>query len=284
MPFISPTHSGSSPSSASSSALSYRSAFPAIRFRRTKCGRSSTRARRWPFWVLRCSRCVLDTLCSSTSSVSLTVLTVFPIQVTFGVRSPSSFPSKSFPTKSFSSQAAPLLLAPLSEVYGRNWIYLISAIVFALFFLPQALAQNIETILVSRFISGIAGSTAVSLVGGASFSRRLSGEESLIVDDFSACFLTQELWETFGAMRTEERRWLGLRGPHSHRAFSSLILTEKHSKLTLRRPSFFPPFHRQHRSRPCLLRLPLADQRLPLRQLGPLRRLLRFRHHLLFRP
>ncbi|GAA5892117.1 hypothetical protein JCM6882_005699 [Rhodosporidiobolus microsporus] len=62
--------------------------------------------------------------------------------------------------------AAPLLLAPLSEVYGRNLIYLLSAIVFAVFFIPQALAQNIETVLISRFISGIAGSTAVSLVGG----------------------------------------------------------------------------------------------------------------------
>ncbi|GAA5856216.1 hypothetical protein JCM8547_000825 [Rhodosporidiobolus lusitaniae] len=62
--------------------------------------------------------------------------------------------------------AAPLILAPLSEVTGRNKIYLASAWVFALFFLPQALATNIQTVLVSRFISGIAGSTAVSLVGG----------------------------------------------------------------------------------------------------------------------
>ncbi|TNY19571.1 major facilitator superfamily domain-containing protein [Rhodotorula diobovata] len=62
--------------------------------------------------------------------------------------------------------AAPLILAPLSEVYGRSLIYLLSAVVFALFFLPQALARNIETVLVSRFISGCAGSTAVSLVGG----------------------------------------------------------------------------------------------------------------------
>ncbi|GAA5941346.1 hypothetical protein JCM3775_001548 [Rhodotorula graminis] len=62
--------------------------------------------------------------------------------------------------------AAPLLLAPLSEVYGRSSIYLGSAIVFALFFIPQALAPNIATMLVARFISGCAGSTAVSLVGG----------------------------------------------------------------------------------------------------------------------
>ena len=66
---------------------------------------------------------------------------------------------------------APLLLAPFSEVYGthtdssqttaclpyyvtgRNGIYLVSAVMFALFFIPQALATNIQTILVTRFIS-----------------------------------------------------------------------------------------------------------------------------------
>ncbi|GAA5997302.1 MFS transporter [Rhodotorula paludigena] len=62
--------------------------------------------------------------------------------------------------------AAPLILAPLSEVYGRSLIYFLSALVFAIFFIPQALAKNIETVLVTRFISGCAGSTAVSLVGG----------------------------------------------------------------------------------------------------------------------
>ncbi|KAL8290241.1 hypothetical protein RQP46_003180 [Phenoliferia psychrophenolica] len=62
---------------------------------------------------------------------------------------------------------APLILAPLSEVFGRSWIYLGSAWVFCLFFIPQALATNLPTMLISRFISGIAGSTAVSLVGGS---------------------------------------------------------------------------------------------------------------------
>ncbi|BGP52748.1 hypothetical protein JCM8202v2_000304 [Rhodotorula sphaerocarpa] len=62
--------------------------------------------------------------------------------------------------------AAPLLLAPLSEVYGRSYIYFISAVIFFLCFLPQALANSIALVLVFRFISGIAGSTAVSLVGG----------------------------------------------------------------------------------------------------------------------
>ncbi|KAK4050475.1 hypothetical protein OIO90_005058 [Microbotryomycetes sp. JL221] len=63
--------------------------------------------------------------------------------------------------------AAPLVLAPFSETYGRSGIYIASAIVFTLFFIPQALAQNIETMIIARFISGIAGSSAVSLVGGS---------------------------------------------------------------------------------------------------------------------
>ncbi|GAA5943732.1 hypothetical protein JCM1841_002539 [Sporobolomyces salmonicolor] len=62
--------------------------------------------------------------------------------------------------------AAPLILAPLSEVYGRSFIYLVSAIGFTIWFIPQGLATNIETVLVTRFLSGICGSTAVSLVGG----------------------------------------------------------------------------------------------------------------------
>lgn len=63
-------------------------------------------------------------------------------------------------------RSAPLIIAPCSEVWGRSTIYLVSAIIFTLFFIPQALATNIATVLVTRFISGIAGSTAVSLVGG----------------------------------------------------------------------------------------------------------------------
>ncbi|KAH7903661.1 major facilitator superfamily domain-containing protein [Hygrophoropsis aurantiaca] len=62
--------------------------------------------------------------------------------------------------------AAPLMLAPFSEVFGRSPVYLGSALLFWLMFIPQALAKNLETVLITRFISGIGGSTAVALVGG----------------------------------------------------------------------------------------------------------------------
>lgn len=61
---------------------------------------------------------------------------------------------------------APLLLAPLSELYGRRIVYILSTIVYTLFQIPPALAPNIATILVARVISGIGGSTAISLLGG----------------------------------------------------------------------------------------------------------------------
>lgn len=47
-----------------------------------------------------------------------------------------------------------VLFAPLSELVGRRPIYIISMIIFLLFLLSSALAQNIETLLVSRFFGG----------------------------------------------------------------------------------------------------------------------------------
>lgn len=61
---------------------------------------------------------------------------------------------------------APLFLAPLSETYGRRIVYILSTIVYTLFQVPQAIAPNIATMLVARSISGIGGSTAISLLGG----------------------------------------------------------------------------------------------------------------------
>ncbi|CAD6929768.1 unnamed protein product [Tilletia controversa] len=60
----------------------------------------------------------------------------------------------------------PLLLAPLSEVYGRNRILIGSALIYAIFYIPQALAPNMATLLVSRSIQGAVASVGNSLVGG----------------------------------------------------------------------------------------------------------------------
>jgi multidrug resistance protein len=60
----------------------------------------------------------------------------------------------------------PVLLAPLSEYFGRQPVYLVSWFVMALFQLPLALAPNIGTIIVCRFIAGFAGGAPLTNTGG----------------------------------------------------------------------------------------------------------------------
>ncbi|KAF1809781.1 MFS general substrate transporter [Eremomyces bilateralis CBS 781.70] len=59
-----------------------------------------------------------------------------------------------------------VLLAPLSEMYGRRPIYLIAMLLFGLLVLPCSLAQNLEAILVTRFFGAIAGSAMISNAPG----------------------------------------------------------------------------------------------------------------------
>ncbi|KAL2846722.1 major facilitator superfamily domain-containing protein [Aspergillus pseudodeflectus] len=60
----------------------------------------------------------------------------------------------------------PLVLAPLSEFYGRRKIYIISFSFFLIWLIPCAVAKNIETMIVCRFINGLAGSAFLSVAGG----------------------------------------------------------------------------------------------------------------------
>lgn len=60
----------------------------------------------------------------------------------------------------------PLLIAPLSEYYGRRPIYLISWSFFIIWSIPSAVAKNIETLIITRFFQGFSGSSFLSVSGG----------------------------------------------------------------------------------------------------------------------
>jgi MFS family permease len=47
----------------------------------------------------------------------------------------------------------PLVLAPMSELYGRRPVYLISLFLFFMFVLPACVAKNFVTVLVVRFFA-----------------------------------------------------------------------------------------------------------------------------------
>jgi multidrug resistance protein len=56
--------------------------------------------------------------------------------------------------------------SPLSEFYGRRPIYLAAFAAFTVFIIPCAVARNIETVIVTRFLQGLSGSAFLSVSGG----------------------------------------------------------------------------------------------------------------------
>lgn len=60
----------------------------------------------------------------------------------------------------------PLILAPLSETFGRRAVYLSCFTVFSLLQIPTALSPNIETMITLRTLSGFFGSVGIANGGG----------------------------------------------------------------------------------------------------------------------
>lgn len=61
----------------------------------------------------------------------------------------------------------PIIWGPLSELYGRKRPLMIGFAIFAIFQVPVAVAQNLQTIFVCRFFGGIFGVAPLAIVGGA---------------------------------------------------------------------------------------------------------------------
>jgi MFS family permease len=60
----------------------------------------------------------------------------------------------------------PLLLAPLSETFGRRRLYIICFGIFALLQIPTALSPNVAFLITIRTISGFFGSVGIANGGG----------------------------------------------------------------------------------------------------------------------
>lgn len=60
----------------------------------------------------------------------------------------------------------PLVLAPLSETFGRRYVYIISFAVFTVLQIPTALSPNAGTLIFLRAIAGFFGSVGIAAGGG----------------------------------------------------------------------------------------------------------------------
>ncbi|GAA5981253.1 hypothetical protein JCM10908_004039 [Rhodotorula pacifica] len=81
----------------------------------------------------------------------------------------------------------PLFTAPLSEAYGRYPLYVVSSVLYTVFFIPTAYGQNIATVIIARFIGGIAASTGSTLVGGTVADLFETHNRGLPMSIFSIC-------------------------------------------------------------------------------------------------
>ncbi|KAF3769436.1 putative MFS transporter [Cryphonectria parasitica EP155] len=61
----------------------------------------------------------------------------------------------------------PMIFGPASEVLGRKYPLSIGLLLFEVFVVPVAVAPNVATIFVCRFLSGVFGSSALAIAGGA---------------------------------------------------------------------------------------------------------------------
>ncbi|OQE36781.1 hypothetical protein PENCOP_c011G00591 [Penicillium coprophilum] len=60
----------------------------------------------------------------------------------------------------------PIIFGPLSELYGRKRPMFLGMFVFAIFQIPVAVAQNLQTIFVCRFLGGVFASAPLAIVSG----------------------------------------------------------------------------------------------------------------------
>ena len=63
--------------------------------------------------------------------------------------------------------ASPIIYAPLSEIYGRKGVLIISAFGFTLFQFAVATAENLQTIMICRFFGGLIGAAPMAVVPAA---------------------------------------------------------------------------------------------------------------------
>lgn len=60
----------------------------------------------------------------------------------------------------------PMIFGPFSELYGRKWPLMIGYFIFAIFQIPVAVARNLQTIFLCRFVGGLFASAPLAIVGG----------------------------------------------------------------------------------------------------------------------
>ncbi|MCJ1377355.1 hypothetical protein MMC17_000450 [Xylographa soralifera] len=80
----------------------------------------------------------------------------------------------------------PLIIAPLSECYGRRWVYHTTNVLFVIFTVSCAVASNLNMLIGFRFLAGCAGSAVLTMGGGTVADLFIQEERGSAIAMFSA--------------------------------------------------------------------------------------------------
>jgi multidrug resistance protein len=119
--------------------------------------------KQWRKWLITASMGSM-TLCITFASSVFSTATI-PTSVLFGVSTEVMTLGTSLFVLGFAF--GPLVWGPVSELYGRKIPLFTGFFIFAIFNIPVAVAQNIETVMLCRFLGGFFGSAPLGVVGGA---------------------------------------------------------------------------------------------------------------------
>lgn len=107
----------------------------------------------------------------------------------------------------------PLLWAPMSELYGRQFVFIISYGGFMAFIAGTAGAKNITTLLVLRFFAGSFGSSPFTNAGGQIADVFSAAERGLAMSLFAlAPFLGPTIGPIAGGFLAESKGWRWVQG------------------------------------------------------------------------
>jgi multidrug resistance protein len=162
-----------------------------------------SRRRKWTITVIMSLMTMWITFASSVFSTA-TVVTAKE----FGVSNEVMVLGTSLTVFGFA--LGPLFWAPVSELYGRRLPLFSGYAVFAIFQIPVAVAQNLQTIMIFRFLIGVFGCSPLAVVGGAMADLWDPVDRAVAIAMFSsATFLGPVLGPIVGGFITDS--YLGWR-------------------------------------------------------------------------
>lgn len=116
----------------------------------------------WKKWYITITTAIVCLCCSL--GLSLFVAGTFDLMVEFNASQELCLLGLTFYLIGLAF--GPVISAPLSEIFGRRWIYIVSLPILMLFTMGVGLANNMRTILVLRFFVGYSALPALSIAGG----------------------------------------------------------------------------------------------------------------------